>query len=436
MVQLKVGNHYINKANSIEERVLFAWLINVVILTFARFFLTQLNIYGLTRTIILWWLASIPILYIMLNNKVIEQRKYIFFLFIFFLSALSFGLTALLNQDIAYFYTRESYGLERVFRPDSAIYALLFFGLIEDADKILNVIRKYAYIDFVYLLLFQLLPAYLKGGWEDISYRGNIVLRQYSLSFGYSMLLPSIIFLYLFLKERKIFNLSLGVIGLILILLNGSRGAMIMPIIFGGLMMINNIVKNKDVSWKILKITAITLMLVMIIVFWDDLMRRLISFAAGLGIKSRTIEMLMSGDISNNNGRSAIWIAVITAIKEGGIFGYGTFGDRPFVYPIHYVAYSHNLVLEIICSYGIIGIIICGTIVVNTVRMIFFCRDNQFREIFIIFVSVAAQLLFSMSFWYVWEFWAAIAIAHVYHRRNKLSYYNYSSNVREQGNDR
>lgn len=424
MLRVKVGNHDLIKKRSIGAWLLLLWLMNDIILSVFRFIMTRLNIYGFIRNSILLFGTMIPVFFLLIYIKQIGQKKYRFFLVIYLITILAFLFTYLLNPDIAYFFEREDYGLQRVFRPDGAIYALLFFSIYDNTKELYDIIKKYAYIDFVYLLIFLFLPAYTGGGWTDIGSNGTMVVREYSLSFGYAMLLPVIIFLYLYIKHKKIHYLILSFIGGTLIFTNGSRGALLMLALFIGLMMISNIIDSPQVSYKALKISSIIILLLVLFFFGQVLLKSFINFAQDLGIQSRTLDLLLSGDISSDTGRDVIWAAVIDAIKNGGILGHGVFGERPYVFPIHYAAYSHNIALELVCSFGVVGIIVCMFLVVGILRMIFLCKDTQLREIFIIFFSVAAQLFLSLSFWYVWEFWAAIAIAHRYfqmERKKKLN---------------
>lgn len=419
MLKIKYGNRHIALKSSRESKLLLLWLMNIVTLTITRYILTQLNIYGITRTCVLVLVACLPIALFGINAMNMKTYKYSFFCCIYLLAVLTFCFSALLNDDLSYFFTRSNYGIERVFRPDSAIYALLFFSLLDNVDELYDTVNKFAYIDFVYLLVFQYLPARLGGGWEDVTYNGTTVVRAYSLSFGYDMLFPTIIFIYLYMKKKNSFHLVLSAVGLILILTNGSRGALLMPIVFVGIMLINGIANSSNTKWKWLKIFAIIIFVVILLVFGNIIVLKVADLLQSLGFESRTLEMLGKGEISSDSGRSTIWEAVWTAIKNGGVFGYGAFGDRPFVYPIHFVGYSHNILLEMVCSFGIIGILLIVIMIVKSVKMLFFCKDNKYKELFIIFFSISLQLLISMSFWYVWEFWATIAIAHKYFLKEK-----------------
>lgn len=137
-------------------------------------------------------------------------------------------------------------------------------------------------------------------------------------------------------------------------------------------------------------------------------------FLQSLGITSRTIRMMASGRAIDNTGRSEIWAASFSGFQENWILGNGVLGDRPYVFPFHYAAYSHNFFLEMLCSFGVFGIILSALIIIYSIRMLLYCDDKLWRGLFIIFFSISCQLFLSMSFWYVMEFWAAIAIAHNY----------------------
>lgn len=413
----------INKPSN-ESIILMIWLLNEVSLTVTRYVLTQLNIYGFGRSFLLFCVTMIPVTILLVLLQNIKVKNYLPFLLLYVVIVFCFLFTYLFHPEYSYFYTRESYGIVRVFRPDCALYAFLFFSLIDDPYELLKTVKNFAYIDMAYLFIFQLIPALIRGYWIDTNYQGIETHYVYNLSFGYSLLLPTIVFLYFFLKKKSYLHLLLAVVGLFFIFTQGSRGAMIIPIIFIGLMIISGVIDSKNVSYKIFKISAVITLLILLILFGNNMLIEIVSFFQSLGIQSRTLELFIQGEVTNDSGRNIIWQSVVNAIEKGGIFGYGTYGDRPFVFPYHFVAYSHNIFLELICSFGVIGFIISAFIIADSVYMIFVCKKTIWKELFIIFFSISCQLLLSMSFWYVFEFWAAAAIAHKYHQLNKRNELN------------
>lgn len=405
---------------TVQTELLMLYFLEPFSLTIARFILSRLGIFeGTVRTVVLWGIASIPILVFLLHAKSFSQKKYIPFVVLFFFVAIGMLVSVLLNPALSEFYTRSNYGLDRVLRPDCAMYAFLFFSLFDDPRELKKDLHIYAYIDFIYLIVVQLMPALSRGYWIDIGPNGQEMHYTYNLSFGYSMVFPTIVFLYYSIKERKLIHILFSLAGMWCIITQGNRGSLLLPIIFVGLMTINGIIDSKDMSRKALKIIGVVLVVIVIASVGESLLNRLLEALSGRGISSRTIQTLLAGSFSNDNGRTVIWLAVLKAIREGGPLGYGILGDRPFVFPIHYVGYSHNVFLELICSLGIIGVIFSIYIIIDAIRMIFFCKDTEWRELYIILFSVSCQLMLSMSFWYVWEFWAAVAIAYKY-RKTKM----------------
>lgn len=61
----------------------------------------------------------------------------------------------------------------------------------------------------------------------------------------------------------------------------------------------------------------------------------LISLVTYLNIESRTIDMLISDYIFDDNGRNALRDAALTMIDNGWMFGYGVYGDRVVISEVH-----------------------------------------------------------------------------------------------------
>lgn len=408
------------KKPDLETRLLLLWFLELYALTVTRFILSSIGYsQGVFRNAILWAVAFVPIVVFLFNIRRIETRKYSGFVILFFLVIFSMMLSLLFNPDLEEFFIRANYGIERILRPDCAIYAFLFIGLFTDASKLLKNIKTIAYFDFIYRVVFQLMPALSRGYWIDIGPDGQELQSSYSLSFGYAVTFPTIVFAYFFLKEKKIVYLLLALAGFWCVITHGNRGALLVLVIYAGLYLISNILGSPNASRKVLKIGGVLVAVFFIIIMGDVLLDYMLEFLVNSGINSRNIEKLLEGSFTDDNGRNLIWLTVVNAIRSGGIFGYGMLGDRIFVSPIHTAGYSHNLFLELLCSYGLIGGIIILMIIIDAIRMIFFCKEKEWRELYIIFFAVSCQLMLSMSFWYVWEFWAAAAIAYKYRHLKK-----------------
>ncbi len=370
---------------TLQTRLLFMWLCELFVLTVVRFVLSRMGIYeGLTRSLILTAIASVPVIILLFQMTIKKLRDWYPFLVLFLFIIVSIVISLLANPKLIEYFTKSNYGIDRILRPDCALYAFLFFVVFTNPKELIKDVSRFAYLDFAYLIIVMLIPALSRGYWIDIGAKGQEIHSQYSLSFGYSMVFPTIIFIYLGYKKRKISAIFLTLFGL------------------------------WSIFTQAVKIGAVIAALFLIAVFGNTLLKYIGTFLHSMGISSRSIDMLLQGEFTNDNGRDLIWVTVVNAIRKGGVFGYGVLGDRPFVAPIHYVGYSHNIFLELICSFGIIGVGLSLYIIIDAIRMIFFCKDTEWRELYIILLSVSCQLFISMSFWYVWEFWAAMAVAYRY----------------------
>lgn len=398
-----------------KTTLIFLWFLNIYTLSVVRFLLVRVGINeGPIRTAVLWLAATIPFIGYLIYLPKIGFSRFAPFFLLFLVIATAWGFTALTNPAAAVFLVRDTYGPERFFRPDAPLFAFLFFLMFDDPKELHRDVTSFAYLYFFYEVVVSLIPAMLRGYWINVGPSGEELHSRYSLSFGYAMCFPTIVFMHNAIRKKNLFHIVAAVAGVICIVLNGNRGALLLPIIFVALMVHSGIVQGRSVSKKALKITLILFFCAGVLFFGEWLLRQLASMLVKAGISSRSLNMILEGSITDENGREIIWQTVIAAIKKGNILGYGVYGDRPFVFPVHYVGYSHNLFLELIVSFGAVGVLIILWIIGDAVYMFFFCRDRDWRELYMIFFAISCQLMLSLSFWYVWEFWAAVAIAFRY----------------------
>lgn len=412
--------HFSITKENFPKILVVLWLLNEFFLTICRFFLHKLNIDGITREAILFFITSIPIIllirYYREDKEILKDCKLFFIIYIF--SALSFLINYVFFPQYRYFIMRKEYGLIRVYRPDSAIYALLFFCIIDKVEDLYKIIKKFSYFNFINIFILVYIPRLIRGYWIDVNYLGEKVERTYSLSFGYTLVFPTIVFLYVYMKEKKPKDLLLSILCIGMIFFQGSRGAVMLPILFLILMSISNAIHH-DSNRKILKRLIISLIIIgLFIIFSNQIKSGIAYIFETLGLKSRVITKLLTTGITDGTGRDAIWDLVIGAIKNNWLFGYGAYGDRPFVFPEHFAGYSHNIVLEMVCSFGLVGVGILSFLLIQTIKM-FLCKDRLWRELYIVFFTISCQLFLSLSFWYVTEFWIMIAILYKYYRSNK-----------------
>ena len=417
---------------------LLLWLNSGLLLAVTRFFFTRLGILdGWVRETALFCVTCIPFIYLFIGflaapKKTIPRRVFVF-AGIYLSVVIAFALTLLLNPEISKFYFREDYGIGRVFRPDGAMFAFLIFSLFDDPDELNEALKKAVYVFFFFQLIVVFYPVMRRGYWVDIAPDGSEMHVRYSLSFGYDMLLPLMVFFINGVRTRKLRHYAFAAASALLIVTNGGRGAMVMVVVFFALLTILYFIDRKaSLIKKTLIVGAIMAAVFAYVFFFDLIMQKLIVFLNSHGISSRTIEMLVNGSFSSTNGRDRIWSVVSKEIARIFPLGHGLFGDRPYVAPIHVAGYSHNLFLELLVCFGIVGAAVIVYLIADAVRMLLICKDKRWRIVYLILFTCSLKLMLSFTLWYVWEFWAAAAVAYRY-RKNRRGSRN-GSVLREQDN--
>jgi hypothetical protein len=85
-----------------------------------------------------------------------------------------------------------------------------------------------------------------------------------------------------------------------------------------------------------------------IIFFYDEIIRLFLMLIQKMGMSTRIIDMLISGDILESSGRNILQEQLMQAVSNNW-FGYGIAGDRAIV-----GAYAHNILIELWVSFGVI----------------------------------------------------------------------------------
>lgn len=206
-------------------------------------------------------------------------------------------------------------------------------------------------------------------------FSGSFILVSYSMGFGYFLLLPMLVLFY----QRKWYSISVSLLLLILIIVFGSRG----PLLSVGIFLLYMLVQKK--AWKLLAV----LLLVGIICFAG-----LDSYLQSLDISSRTIDMILSGDFTEETNRDLIAEKAILTIKDNPIIGYGMFGDR-----IPVGDHCHNIILEVICDFGVIIGSIFLIIFVYQLLKYFLRLKGGDKDIYVMLVTFSVvPLLMSGSY--------------------------------------
>lgn len=226
--------------------------------------------------------------------------------------------------------------------------------------------------------------------------------NQYSMTFGYNLLIPYGVIFSSLVSERKIkYLLYLAVISFFAVL-RGSRGVVVCCIIFSIYYYISYYKSNIS-GRKIGRIIFIGTVLVICILFSDQL----IKVAENIFPNSRTIHYL-SSDFLNDSGRGNLTELVKGELAEKPLRFRGFFADRVLLSKYEglifdITSYPHNVFWEIFYQFGVpLGIIVFLIIIAmsnKAIKKIRLLQDNNAVCLMgILFVSGFVKLLFSGSY--------------------------------------
>ncbi len=351
-------------------------------------------------------------------SKKIQSRIFVF-LIVVCICATAFMVTYILHPNYGtWFFHNADYGVfNNVFFPTAGIYAFLFVCLCDNPDDMRKNLKIISYIMFIYGV-YQLIPVVQTGYWNNVSKSGiQINQNTYSLGFGYRTVICAIVFYNEYKETGKKRYLLLVLLSLIAILLYGGRGCFLVFVFYVMLRYVTN-VKGFTVGTLILLTSVAILAFLWGVGLLDQFIASVIN-TVGLD-KSRTITKLLGGEMFEDNARTIIWSKAIELIKTGGLNGYGVYGDRMVIGKYYSWGYSHNIFLELMVSFGIWGLLLCGMLIFKIVQFIKKEKDNKWLNLFIIFLCLSCQLLISDSFWYNSWFWALLAL--MYQQKIRFKY--------------
>lgn len=328
----------------------------------------------------------------------------------------------LLHPGIGEWLTHETYGLKSVFGLNGHIFTAGVMGfMVVIIQKDANRLFKSLKICNVLLILYLLVLTYIRltRGYFMIEGESGLIQRSYNMSYGYYAAFVSTLNYTFWRNSKKKFYLALSILFAALALLFGSRGI----IITFGLFVISIIwvsLRETKFARRLLTIALIALATVVIANYYTEIMFGIDQFFRKIGLSgSRTISGLISRDILEANGRDRLWSLAASMIKEKFPFGYGAFGEREIIGSYLRWGYVHNIFLELIIEFGIIGLIILIFTFFRFAICINSNCDEKWNALFILFFSNCGMLLVSNSFWYHPYFWATIGIGMLYSQKIK-----------------
>ena len=254
--------------------------------------------------------------------------------------------------------------------------AYVFMRYITDYDRLFEICRYFS-VTVVFCSLGSFVLMFIRDAQPEY------------MSFSYNLLLGTTFSTIYFFEKRKVLPLIAAIIGVLLIFFVGARGPLACYLFGVG---VYYLMSKASTTKKLFLIFLFLSVGVIVIVLWEQMLLTLKSFVDSLGISSRTIDLLLSGEISSTSGRGEIQQKIIEGFT---LFGRGLYGDR-VVGENHY---SHNLIIELISQWGFL----LGTMIVVALGVLFIrgfrTKNNSLRLIILVFFSTSViKLMLSESY--------------------------------------
>lgn len=251
------------------------------------------------------------------------------------------------------------------------------------------------YIAAIFTLIISLGYSLYSVGSKDLMLEDN-------MDFAYKVL-PSILIIisWLFTNREKKSAIVFSIIGIIFLLLQGTRGPMLCLAAFVCLMLY----KKQGIGKFVVSISAVVLLAALIISapVAKLKMAELSEKIDSTGYSSRFIVMMLEGELSDDNGRDAIKERLLDEIAESPFEIRGLFADRQATrgltnreYGVHYWygTYAHSLWIELLYDWGtIFGSLLLIFLVRALLKLVRKCHKDH-AYIVMIFVCTGFVHLF------------------------------------------
>lgn len=366
-----------DKEESEDKKLSIALMSAFVILTIQYFVLISYKLLGtatsskvqlLSKVLVgIMFLYALPVVF--KRSKIKLINTYFIVLFVFILHYLVFPANRIYLKELVFplFFM--------------CLPAFIYSMSLNDYTMFKQVMKKASMIVFI-------IGTALGG----LILSGRASAGTYSMTLSYYMLFPTVMFLDELLERFSIKLLLFTLISLLVILALGSRGAVLCIIVFVFLKFIR--LNIRFYYQKFLANFSIFCAGLLGFAFLDRILKVLNNILMGFGIRSRSISLFLKGEIYLS-GRHKIYRVLIDKISENPILGIGIGGDRQVIGG----GYAHNIFLELLADFGVIGGSLVGTVILILIIRALFIKDQEKQNMMIIWTSLGfVHLMVSSSY--------------------------------------
>lgn len=285
---------------------------------------------------------------------------------------------------------------------DFIIYGIIPIYLFSQISNYKKLLKYYSIVSLIMFILFFSDP-----------FNGYTLFINY-MSFGFDLVLPAYFGLYI---GRRFFNYKwmflFEVACFLEVVFFANRSAMLSAIIFFFIMEFFRMQKSKKVSRK--KIMFIVLLILVFaiigVIFIKEILENLVSLLETFGLNSYSITKIHKSLINKDlnilfSGRINIWKSALDMIKENILIGSGTGSFHS-----KYGYYTHNILLDTMVQYGIVGVFAITGLTINS--FVNMKKHNYYSQILclLLFTLWFPQLLLSSYMFHSLALWCFFAYA-------------------------
>lgn len=229
------------------------------------------------------------------------------------------------------------------------------------------------------------------------------------MSFSYMLLPAAVISTYVFIKEYNIFH-ALNVLAcVIVIFIGGARGPLLCLFSFIVVFLLINITKFK--TRIAIMISSLVALMSILIANSQNILLYTVGIFRQLGIESRSLSLLIAGNISSDNGRNQIQEYCQNLINQN-LSGVGFGVDRYYLYNFIgdiwsvdginkatiFNSYPHSFYYEILLQFGVyIGSGMLAAFFIILLLALFGKADIEIKYLICIFIPLGIVKLFISS---------------------------------------
>jgi hypothetical protein len=258
-----------------------------------------------------------------------------------------------------------------------------------------KIFKKYLYISIVIVMVSFMVNLFVFG----VEMLGGYTYTQ---QYTYMLLPVAIILLDAIYDKKSVINITLFLVSIIFMFSMGARGPLVCVILY--MLLKNYVTFNFNLKKAVLNSGLLTLILVPLYVFFQDIISYLFTLFQNMNLSTRTIVRLMESSFFEDNARNLLTKYSIDLIKEYPLIGVGMGKDRMLLADkmgsTNLLAeavgwYPHNIFLEILLHFGVF---IGGAVILLMIRVIYIStfksNNKDVTDITCIFIGIGFFPLF------------------------------------------